>query len=249
MNTSPAPVGSTSPSAIPGASARSPVPRSCAIAPFAHCRRRSEGCQVVAVDNSAAMISRCHEYLSAQDAMYQELLPVQVLEADVLSIDFAPASLVAMNFTLQFIPPEQAGGIWKIEQLTADAASDALLLDLNGDGREELCTIAPFHGDTVKIYEKKSGGFELAYTYPEKLEFLHAIFGGEVLGKPVWILGHRKGERYLLAFTYENGSYGAQMLDQGCGAANVLHYTYEGKDVLIATNREINEIARYELTE
>ncbi len=149
----------------------------------------------------------------------------------------------------QFIPPEQAGGIWKIEQLTADAASDALLLDLNGDGREELCTIAPFHGDTVKIYEKKSGGFELAYTYPEKLEFLHAIFGGEVLGKPVWILGHRKGERYLLAFTYENGSYGAQTLDQGCGAANVLHYTYEGKDVLIATNREINEIARYELTE
>lgn len=68
---------------------------------------RSEGCRVVAVDNSAAMTRRCQEYLNAQDAMYQELLPVQVLEADVLTIDFAPTSLVAMNFTLQFIPPEQ----------------------------------------------------------------------------------------------------------------------------------------------
>jgi tRNA (cmo5U34)-methyltransferase len=107
---------------------------------------RSEGCQVVAVDNSAAMISRCHEYLSAQDAMYQELLPVQVLEADVLSIDFAPASLVAMNFTLQFIPPEQrlpllarirqallpGGALILSEKLCfADAQQQTLLNDLH----------------------------------------------------------------------------------------------------------------------
>lgn len=54
---------------------------------------------------------------------------------------------------------------------------------------------------------------------------------------------------YLLAFTYDREKgYVAQELDRGCGAANVLHYTYEGKDILIAANREINEIARYELT-
>ena len=40
----------------------------------------------------------------------------------------------------------------------------------------------------------------------------------------------------------------AQTLDQGCGAANVMHYVQEGKDIIIATNREINEIAMYELT-
>ena len=149
----------------------------------------------------------------------------------------------------RFVPPRQAGGVWQIEELTKDAASDALLFDINGDGEEELCAIAPFHGDTVKIYQKRDGKFVLDYTYAEKLEFLHAIFGGEILGKPVWILGHRKGERYLLAFTYQDGKYQVQTLDQGCGAANVLHYTYEGKEVLIAANREINEIARYELTE
>jgi len=89
---------------------------------------------------------------------------------------------------LQVFPPQTAGGEWRIEELITDAASDAVLMDLNGDGEEELCAIAPFHGDTVNIYEKKNDRFELAYTYPEKLEFLHAIFGGDICGKPVWII-------------------------------------------------------------
>ena len=66
---------------------------------------RSDGCRVVAVDNSAAMVERCGEYLKAQDAMYQELLPVQVIEADITALQLQPASVVAMNFTLQFIEP------------------------------------------------------------------------------------------------------------------------------------------------
>ncbi|MBR2216632.1 MAG: hypothetical protein IJ849_12890 [Selenomonadaceae bacterium] len=163
--------------------------------------------------------------------------------------DGSTSSIVSCDGgVFQFFPPKEAGGDWRIEELTGDAASDGLLLDINGDGAEELCTIAPFHGDTVNIYQKKDGKFVLDYTYPEKLDFLHAIFGGEICGRPTWILGHRKGERYLLAFTYENGAYTAQKLDEGCGAANVLHYVHNGKDILIAANREVNEIAMYELS-
>jgi len=66
---------------------------------------RADGCKVLGVDNSAAMLARCREYLSAQDAMYQELLPADLLEADILAMDFQSCSLVAMNFTLQFIEP------------------------------------------------------------------------------------------------------------------------------------------------
>lgn len=68
---------------------------------------KADGCRVIAIDNSAAMVERCREYLHAQDAMFQELLPVEVLEADILEVDFAPTSLVALNFTLQFIAPTQ----------------------------------------------------------------------------------------------------------------------------------------------
>ncbi|MFF7708467.1 carboxy-S-adenosyl-L-methionine synthase CmoA [Pseudomonas sp. NPDC007930] len=106
----------------------------------------SEGCRVIAVDNSAAMASRCAEYLSAQDAMFQELLPVQVREADILQLAFEPASVVALNFTLQFIPPEQrvtllarirqalvpGGALLLSEKLRfEDPADQALLTDLH----------------------------------------------------------------------------------------------------------------------
>ncbi|MHA5869592.1 methyltransferase domain-containing protein, partial [Pseudomonas aeruginosa] len=68
---------------------------------------RNDGCRVIGVDNSHAMIERCSEYLHAQDAMYQELLPVELIEADILALDLQPTSLVAMNFTLQFVAPGQ----------------------------------------------------------------------------------------------------------------------------------------------
>lgn len=66
---------------------------------------RGEGCRVLAVDNSAAMAARCREYLHAQDAMFQELLPAEVIEADILELAFEPASVIALNFTLQFVAP------------------------------------------------------------------------------------------------------------------------------------------------
>ncbi|WP_447590309.1 carboxy-S-adenosyl-L-methionine synthase CmoA [Aquipseudomonas campi] len=72
---------------------------------------RQDDCRVIAVDNSAAMVERCREYMNAQDSMFQELLPVEVIEADILALEFQPASLVALNFTLQFIPPEQRLGL------------------------------------------------------------------------------------------------------------------------------------------
>ncbi|MBF7731625.1 carboxy-S-adenosyl-L-methionine synthase CmoA [Pseudomonas sp. N040] len=68
---------------------------------------KAEGCRVIAVDNSPAMVERCREYLHAQDSMFQELLPVEVQEGDILALAFAPCSVVALNFTLQFIAPEQ----------------------------------------------------------------------------------------------------------------------------------------------
>lgn len=66
---------------------------------------RHEGCRVIAVDNAAAMVERCQQYLNAQDSMFQELLPVDVIEGDILALQFQPASVIAMNFTLQFIEP------------------------------------------------------------------------------------------------------------------------------------------------
>lgn len=149
-----------------------------------------------------------------------------------------------------FRAPRSPGEGWEIRHLLDVPASDALLLDLDEDGKEELAVISPFHGDTFSIYKEWGDTFERIYTYPQKLEFLHAIYGGELCRRPGLVIGHRKGARLLLAIRSDRrGSYKCQILDSGRGAANVLHYCKDGRDYLIAANRETDEIAMYTLEE
>lgn len=67
----------------------------------------AHNCRVVAIDNSAAMVKKSREYFKAQEMMVESLLPIEVIEADIATFEYEPSSLVAMNFTLQFIPREQ----------------------------------------------------------------------------------------------------------------------------------------------
>jgi hypothetical protein len=157
--------------------------------------------------------------------------------------------ICAENGILQVTPPESPGADWEIETLSTDPSSDAVLVDFDGDGELELGVIAPFHGEKVRFYKKRDGAYRLVYEHPEDLPFCHAFFGGTLCGKPTLIVGHRAGARDLLAFTYDpqQNTYRVETLDRGRGPANVLHFVHHGKDVLIATNRETDEVARYEL--
>ncbi|MDY3016272.1 MAG: hypothetical protein SOR79_03860 [Blautia sp.] len=147
----------------------------------------------------------------------------------------------------RFWPPEGDKVQWRIETLINAPASDAVLIDLDGDGRDELFVLSPFHGDTISVYREKEGSYKLEYVHKEKMEFLHAIWGGEVQGKPVVMVGHRKGNRDLLKFFWVNGEYRTEIVDHDCGPANVYGFHKNGKDYLVSANREINEIAMYEL--
>lgn len=57
-------------------------------------------CRIVAVDNSAAMISNSRHLLEKDSAT----VPLELLQADILDVDISNASMVVLNFTLQFIP-------------------------------------------------------------------------------------------------------------------------------------------------
>ena len=148
----------------------------------------------------------------------------------------------------QFIPPEHAGGDWEIRQLLKEATSDAVLCDFDGDGRLELGCMRPFHGERLEIYHlNETGQYEKVWEYGEPCEFLHAIWAGSLQGTPVWVVGHRKGKRntMFIRWTAESG-YIAETLDTDVGAANVLHFVNRaGEDVIVAANREIDEIAMY----
>ncbi|MTD39436.1 carboxy-S-adenosyl-L-methionine synthase CmoA [Erwinia sp. CPCC 100877] len=63
---------------------------------------RHDNCEIIAVDNSPAMVERCRRHIDA----FRASTPVEVREADIRNIDITNASLVVLNFTLQFLNPE-----------------------------------------------------------------------------------------------------------------------------------------------
>ena len=48
-----------------------------------------------------------------------------------------------------------------------------------------------------------------------------------------------------LSWDEKKKKYVFKTLDEDCGPANAYGYSLNGQDILIATNREINEIAMY----
>ncbi|MGP1602640.1 hypothetical protein [Treponema sp.] len=159
------------------------------------------------------------------------------------------AIVSADNGVFRFTPPDNPSGEWQAERLLDCPASDAIFADLDNDGKKELCVMSPFHGDEFSIYAEREGEYRRVYVHPEPLEFLHAVASGQVCGKQCVIIGHRKGKRNLYAFSYDEGagSYRADLIDSDTGAANVYLFKRNGTDVLIVANREIDEIALYEL--
>ncbi len=101
-----------------------------------------DGCRIIAADNSEAMVRRC-ELAVARD---RAPVPVEVQCRDIREIAIEDASVVALNFTLQFIPVAErlpvlqaihaglrAGGVLVLSEkiIVADAAAHQRLTDLH----------------------------------------------------------------------------------------------------------------------
>ena len=66
-------------------------------------RLSAEGCTIVAVDNSEAMIEQCKKNLQQLSSN----INVELHCADIRDIEITNASVVVLNFTLQFIPLDE----------------------------------------------------------------------------------------------------------------------------------------------
>lgn len=68
----------------------------------------AKNCKIIAVDNSAAMLSRCQKIIARDTAA----IPIELLCSDIQDIKIQNASVIVLNFTLQFIPlPERTAFI------------------------------------------------------------------------------------------------------------------------------------------
>ena len=103
-------------------------------------------CRVVAVDSSPAMIERCREVIAEDDRQNGPETQVDIVEQDIRDVDFHNASMVVLNYTLQFIEPADRnalltriyngmndGGLLVLSEKVVDenAHMEALLVDLH----------------------------------------------------------------------------------------------------------------------
>jgi len=105
---------------------------------------RMPGCHIVAVDNAAAMVARCRDIVAADADEHQT--SVEVRHADILETVIENASMVVMNYTLQFLDVSardtivqrifdglMPGGLFLLSEkvVDEDAHMEELLVDLH----------------------------------------------------------------------------------------------------------------------
>lgn len=104
----------------------------------------TKDCSIIGIDNSSAMVERCKIHVNA----FKGASKVEIREGNILETEINNASMVVLNFTLQFIEPEvrqsliqkiydglQPGGILVLSEKleAADDVCNELLIDLHHD--------------------------------------------------------------------------------------------------------------------
>ena len=99
---------------------------------------------IIAVDNSTAMVERCERHLQA----FRSDIPVEVKLADIRQQPIEQAAIVVINFTLQFLPKEdrntlvnrvyqglKPGGLLILSEkfISHDSIANDLLIELHHD--------------------------------------------------------------------------------------------------------------------
>lgn len=182
----------------------------------------------------------------ALEVVQEDLLMNHGYTSRVLDGQVTPV-IASANGVFAYTPIRGANGqvAWRSQQLLAEPASEVRFMDLDGDGQEEMITLSPFHGDTLRVYRETDGGWTLAYEYEEKIPFAHALCPFHRFGQLGAVVGHRGGAQKLLYLYWQDGAYRVDTLDTSVGSANALAFTRNGEEILISANREINEVAMY----
>ena len=111
-------------------------------------------CRIISVDNAEAMVEQCRAHIEADPGT----LPVEVRCADIRDVAIENASLVVLNFTLQFLPPDQRLPL--LQRIHAGLREDGVLvlsekLDFANDLSQAL------HTDLQLEFKRANGYSEL----------------------------------------------------------------------------------------
>jgi tRNA (cmo5U34)-methyltransferase len=107
---------------------------------------RADGCRIVAIDKAPAMIERCRSIVREECLRDPQGAPIELVESDILDTEISNASMVVLNYTLQFLPVAERdtmvrrifkglndGGLLVLSEkvVDPDPAMEALLVELH----------------------------------------------------------------------------------------------------------------------
>jgi hypothetical protein len=146
-----------------------------------------------------------------------------------------------------------AEGIFYFEQLPGDKwvkkplfekeVSEFGFIDLDGDGRDDLVTIEPFHGELICVYKRNGSGWELKFS--DTLSFGHGLSCGFFRDEPVIVVGNRRGSFTLDLFKVTNGKFSRSVLEEDAGPTQTQVFRANNTDYILSANQKKNEVAVY----
>lgn len=153
-------------------------------------------------------------------------------------------SYIASDQGIFKIEPPKDGNDWTVTKIKDGRTSEVAVGDIDNDGIDEMITIEPFHGNTIKIY-KLNDKCEEIYNYPHELDFAHALKFDVIGGKNCFVGGIRRVDAELFVIYFENGEFVLDRVDLGGGPANVDVVHVGNDDYILAANHTKNEAAIY----
>ncbi|MCP5161522.1 MAG: carboxy-S-adenosyl-L-methionine synthase CmoA [Hahellaceae bacterium] len=108
---------------------------------------KDKGNTIIAVDNSEAMLQRCEHYIALDNSP----VPVKLVCTDIRTLEFQPASVVTLNFTLQFLPQyDRADMLTRIAEALVPGGALVLSEKICFEQTSEQSTLQELHWDFKK---------------------------------------------------------------------------------------------------
>lgn len=147
----------------------------------------------------------------------------------------------------EVIPPKSENLDWTVHKVLDAHASDVAVCDIDNDGQDEIATIEPFHGTDFVVYHRNGNSYSEIYRYPEKMDFVHVIWGGVLNGRNVFLGGCRKMGKELFLLYWEQNGFHIQKIEEGRGPSNVAVISHKNGDRILVANRESGEGAVFQV--
>lgn len=118
-------------------------------------RIKTSDCKIIAVDNSAAMVEKAKQMLVTDSG---SSVPVELICADIADVEIHNASVVVMNFTLQFIAPDARQSLI---QRIYDGLKPGGILILSEKLAFDDASVNQFHIDSHHDFKRDNGYSDL----------------------------------------------------------------------------------------